>query len=726
MQIKFIIRIVFFSILNISQLWAAHGEGVNFNFANDPDNDLIIILGIGDESPDLLAGVSAKTNDDKVLTVTVFSVNGSTQNFVIDTSVCGDNTVIYRSVDLLGEPAFATLLFSVKDSIPPTITIIKPEIFLPLNSSEPDYKINATAIDDQDGDISNDIQTTLGDGQVFDSSIPGTYIVTYSVSDSCGNSAATKAAQYVVFDSIGPMFNISNASFDLDLNSPPPDLLAGVEAVDNIDGDVTSNITVTILKNNVTTVDQIITSALAVFKVTYRVEDQATNMTEIVYDYTIVDRVKPVISVVPLEVTVDVGDISVDLLSGVTISDNWDTGLLASINLTPNSLNTSALVDLDVTYNISDSSGNAAVEKSRTYHIVDRIKPLILVNMPVVELNVDDALPVGITEEISVTDNFYAIAASAIQISGSIPDPSTAGICTVIYNVTDGSGNTADTATRTYRIGKIVDPMDDSDNDGMEDQWEVDNLGDLRWNGVEDADRDGISNFVEFTFDTKPFAYDIHLTNGWNLVSLSRVPTNKSFASIFSKAIQENAVGHYVWAWDTVKQNFGISESLRAYKGYWLNSKKDITLSIDTELGPSFVSNPVNNTNTFPDSDMDGLDDDWEKLHFDNDLRWLGSDDADFDGLSNKDEFEANPQTDPNIYEIFVNKGWNLLSLPSVPLDNDITKIFKDSSNELVYLGKIWEWDADQKTYVTINSITPNRGFWIFSKKMASITIETD
>ncbi|MCK5039123.1 MAG: hypothetical protein KAS16_08500 [Thermoplasmata archaeon] len=46
--------------------------------------------------------------------------------------------------------------------------------------------------------------------------------------------------------------------------------------------------------------------------------------------------------------------------------------------------------------------------------------------------------------------------------------------------------------------------LSDSDGDGLPDNWEMDNFGDLLNDGIQDPDGDGISNMEEFLEDTDP------------------------------------------------------------------------------------------------------------------------------------------------------------------------------------------------------------------------------
>ena len=71
------------------------------------------------------------------------------------------------------------------DTVHPVITLLG-ENPLNLNVGDEYVEPGATALDDKDGDITNKI--VIG-GDTVDTSVPGTYTVTYNVSDRAGNAA---------------------------------------------------------------------------------------------------------------------------------------------------------------------------------------------------------------------------------------------------------------------------------------------------------------------------------------------------------------------------------------------------------------------------------------------------------------------------------------------------------------------------------------------------------
>ena len=109
----------------------------------------------------------------------------------VDTSAPGSFTVTYNVSDAAGNPA-AQVTRTVEacccgaSTTPPVITLLGSD---PLELTVGAVYANpgATAIDDVDGDISGLI--VVG-GDTVDTSAPGSFTVTYNVSDAAGNPAA--------------------------------------------------------------------------------------------------------------------------------------------------------------------------------------------------------------------------------------------------------------------------------------------------------------------------------------------------------------------------------------------------------------------------------------------------------------------------------------------------------------------------------------------------------
>ena len=104
----------------------------------------------------------------------------------------------------------------------------------------------------------------------------------------------------------------------------------------------------------------------------------------------------------------------------------------------------------------------------------------------------------------------------------------------------------------------------DQDSDDIHDPWEFDHFGDISQNPHDDFDGDGFSNLQEFQNETDPTNYAMSLKNGWNLISIARVPEDNSVSSIFSGI----SISPTVWTWNDGR--FVVAEKLEPFRGHWV------------------------------------------------------------------------------------------------------------------------------------------------------------
>ena len=118
----------------------------------------------------------------------------------VDTKKEGEYTLTYSVTDSAGNSATARRVVKVvpaPDTTPPTLTL-KGEATITISVGEKFVDPGAEAMDDRDGDISARIKV---EGDV-DSSREGTYLLTYSVTDSAGNES--KATRTVIVEKKTP------------------------------------------------------------------------------------------------------------------------------------------------------------------------------------------------------------------------------------------------------------------------------------------------------------------------------------------------------------------------------------------------------------------------------------------------------------------------------------------------------------------------------------------
>ena len=175
---------------------------------------------------------------------------------------------------------------------------------------------------------------------------------------------------------------------------------------------------------------------------------------EVTRTVTVVDTTVPVITLLGEDsVTIEVGTTYTD--AGATATDTYDGDITSSI-VTVSTVNTAIVGVYSVSYNVSDTSGNAAVEVTRTVTVVDT-------TVPVITLLGEDSVT------IEVGDTYTDAGATAIDtydgdITSSIVtvnpvDTAVVGVYLVTYNVSDANGNAAAEVTRTVTVVDTTVPV---------------------------------------------------------------------------------------------------------------------------------------------------------------------------------------------------------------------------------------------------------------------------
>ena len=189
----------------------------------------------------------------------------------------------------------------------------------------------------------------------------GTSTVTYNVSDAAGNPATEAVRTVNVVDTTSPVITLVGLS-PLIVEGGTFYFDAGATASDNVDGDITASIVA---------VNAVNTEVLGSYTVIYDVTDSWGNAAlQVVRGVNVVDTTPPVIVLLgsdPDPVRVAFGGIYND--AGASASDTIDGDITASI-VTDNPVDTKILGTYIVTYAVTDSSGNQAIQVTRTVIVV--------------------------------------------------------------------------------------------------------------------------------------------------------------------------------------------------------------------------------------------------------------------------------------------------------------------------------------------------------------------
>ena len=324
------------------------------------------------------AGATASDTLDGDLTAAIVTVNP------VDVNMPATYTVTYDVSDAAGNAAAQVArTVIVQDTTAPVISLTGAAT-VTHEAATPYVDAGATASDTLDGDLTAAIITV----NPVDVNVPGTYVVTYDVSDASLNAAAQVTRTVIVEDTTKPVITLLGTS-PLVIEGGFGYADAGATAFDTLDGDLTSNIEI---------VDAVDSGSVGSYTVTYNVADAAGNAADEVTRFvTIVDTTQPLITLVgPASVSIEAGDAYVD--QGATASDAVDGDLTAQIFVN-NPVNTAVIGTYIVTYNVTDGAGLAATPVARTVTVVDTTDPVITnPNPPAFVPTGPYVLPPGATE----------------------------------------------------------------------------------------------------------------------------------------------------------------------------------------------------------------------------------------------------------------------------------------------------------------------------------------
>lgn len=325
-----------------------------------PGNESIVINQVNGYN--LMTGVSVSDNSSEVLSI---SVSGNLSR------IPGNYIISYTSTDSSGNNVVSTRIITVLDVEAPVITLLGSN---PLNlfAGSTYTEAGATATDDVDGNLTTSIVIT---GTVNTSTV-GTYLKTYTVTDSSGN-VSTRTRTINILDSTPPTVTFGtngNATY-AKTRSTTVTVTDGESGVLSHHYAWTTSATAPD-QNSITTSfanGATITTPASVTGTYYlwiKSRDNATNQSIVRSNAFNLDNTIPVITRNgAASITLALGDSYSEL--GSTATDNISGTITASI-VTSGTVNTSVAGTYTVYYNVVDSSGNAATAVSRTITVNPR------------------------------------------------------------------------------------------------------------------------------------------------------------------------------------------------------------------------------------------------------------------------------------------------------------------------------------------------------------------
>jgi PKD repeat protein len=320
------------------------------------------------------------------------------------------------------------------DNIKPVIILTKGDT-ITINSCETYVEPGYTATDNALGDITSSVIPT----GTINNKQQGYQTLTYTVSDQSGNTTVKKRIVNVLRDVIPPVVTIKGKTDDIAyVNVPYYDSL--FTATDNCAG-----------IQGTSTTGTVNTSVLGKYQIVYVAWDKAVppNYDTAIRTVTVIDAIAPTITLIGKD-TMNVEVFSTLNDPGVTVSDNYYTGLTATVS---DNINYSKLGTYFRTYCVTDPSGNGPVCTDRVIIVRDNTKPTIsLIGSDTIELEVNSNYN---EPGVAYSDNYWPNNNLILITSGTV-NPYLLGTYVLTYKVVDGSGNISSTVSR---IVKVTDNM---------------------------------------------------------------------------------------------------------------------------------------------------------------------------------------------------------------------------------------------------------------------------
>ncbi len=279
--------------------------------------------------------------------------------------------------------------------------------------------------------------------QGFDSYQLGTYHIPVTAIDQFSNSA-TKVVTVDVVDKTGPVISQKGKNngyvVNVEIHSKT-DIYDYIQAIDNVDGDVTPFIEVD---------RQLDTTVMGIQTITMKATDTSGNTSIKIMEFLVSDTEAPKIQYKNKDqVTIDYGS-SFKYSDHVSITDNYDQ-VVSSVKVNGD-VNTKSIGSYDIDIVATDSSGNAS-EKELKVNVKDISGPQLTLTKKSVTIKVGQSFNPKSYLKSSI-DNYDGDITNQVTISGSV-NTKKAGTYTLTYTSKDTTGNTS-TQKLTVRVEKPV------------------------------------------------------------------------------------------------------------------------------------------------------------------------------------------------------------------------------------------------------------------------------
>jgi len=360
----------------------------------------------------------------------------------LDCTTPGTYNMNFRVMDAAGNTAqdVNRTIIVVLDKTPPTLTMLGNAT---VNVEQCDTYIEngAVASDLIDGNLTTSIKIS---GAV-NTSLVGTYTLTYNVMDAQGNSSTAKRTVNVIDTKKPGLFSYGKRLVDGDVVQ----LQIGSLFVDAVSGYDTCNGSISV--NKVPGYNGMVNTLVrATYPIIYFAKDIHGNAAVedgFAINYRVDDYIAPEISLNTTDTVIH--DVNNSYSSQpVTATDNFSSGSELSVERT-GKVNPYVLGLYTETFTATDESGNVT-KRYRYVKVVDRIAPTLITT----SVNVCAGTPFWAMSDVAVEDNYYGNdeLLPLVKILSHNVNIWQAGVYYINYQVTDASGNKSQVVLRPVMV----------------------------------------------------------------------------------------------------------------------------------------------------------------------------------------------------------------------------------------------------------------------------------
>lgn len=278
----------------------------------------------------------------------------------------GKNKVRLYAADKAGNESFGDITVDVVDNEAPTFAETDYSIALEYNQplklsleqvddgnsifihANDKTKMNVSFVDDE----ADAAYSVSEDKKTVQFHAIGEFHLNFTVEDEFKNSS-DGCVDISVVDQTKPEITAQKSEFTISENDKnAPDYMSGIQASDEIDGDLTNEVTVDDSAVQYGTPGS--------YPIAYMVSDLSGNVETIQKQVIIRDETPPVISLDTSSFSVTVGGEKPDYSKGISVSDNVDQNLSAQVKISDEEVNYASPGTYQVIYSVVDSAGNHA------------------------------------------------------------------------------------------------------------------------------------------------------------------------------------------------------------------------------------------------------------------------------------------------------------------------------------------------------------------------------